>query len=81
MFFTLLLFTFVVSAAVSAGVVMLFNTSIAKILQRIVKDDISTAWHRYITFAGFVVGISEACGSMISSAISARRARMRKCSS
>ncbi len=58
MFFTLLLFTFLISAAVSAGVVILFNTSIAKILQRIVKDDISTAWHRYITFAGFVVGIS-----------------------
>lgn len=58
MFFTLLLATFVIAAAVSAGVVKLFDKPVGNILRRIVKDDISNAWHRYITFAGFVVGIS-----------------------
>lgn len=58
MFFTLLLATFVIAAAVSAGVVKLFDKPVGNILRRIIKDDISNAWHRYITFAGFVVGIS-----------------------
>nr|WP_297458567.1 hypothetical protein [uncultured Halomonas sp.] len=58
MFFTLLLATFVIAAAVSAGVVKLFDKPVGNILRRIIKDDISSAWHRYITFAGFVVGIS-----------------------
>lgn len=58
MFFTLLLATFVIAAAVSAGVVKLFDKPVGSILRRIIKDDISSAWHRYITFAGFVVGIS-----------------------
>lgn len=58
MFFTLLLATFVIAAVVSAGVVKLFDKPVGSILRRIIKDDISSAWHRYITFAGFVVGIS-----------------------
>ncbi|SDK87474.1 hypothetical protein SAMN05661010_00380 [Modicisalibacter muralis] len=58
MFFTLLLATFVIAAVVSAGVIKLFDKPVGKILRRIIKDDISSAWHRYITFAGFVVGIS-----------------------
>ena len=58
MFFTLLLATFVIAAAVSAGVVKLFDKPVGNILRRIIKDDISSAWHRYITFAGFVVGVS-----------------------
>ena len=58
MFFTLLLATFVIAAVVSAGVVRLFDKPVGGILRRIIKDDISSAWHRYITFAGFVVGIS-----------------------
>ncbi|MHB0777078.1 hypothetical protein [Halomonas sp. WWR20] len=37
---------------------MLFNRPVGNILKRIVQDEISGAWHRYITFAGFVVGVS-----------------------
>ncbi|TDX29830.1 hypothetical protein DFO67_10668 [Modicisalibacter xianhensis] len=58
MFFTLLLATLGIAIAVSTGAVMLFNKPVGKILKRIVKDEISDAWHRYITFAGFVVGVS-----------------------
>jgi uncharacterized membrane protein YoaK (UPF0700 family) len=58
MFFTLLLATLGIAIAVSTGAVMLFNRPVGKILKRIVKDEISDAWHRYITFAGFVVGVS-----------------------
>lgn len=58
MFFSLLLVTFLIAAAVSAGVVYLFDRPIAKILDRIVSEELSSAWHRYIKFAAFVVGIS-----------------------
>ena len=58
MFFTLLFVTFVLAAAVAFGVVRLFDKPIDVILRRIIRDDISRAWHRYITFAAFVVGIS-----------------------
>lgn len=58
MFFTLLLATFVVALLVSYGVVKLFDSSINAILTRIINADISAAWHRYITFAAFVVGVS-----------------------
>ena len=58
MFFTLLLTTFCVAALVSFLVVRLFSKSVSTILQRIVEESISRAWHRYITFAAFVVGIS-----------------------
>ena len=58
MFFTLLFVTFVLAAAVAFGVVRLFDKPIDAILRRIIRDDISKAWHRYITFAAFVVGIS-----------------------
>ena len=58
MFFTLLVITFFIALAVSYGVVRLFDRPIASILHRIVADDLSGAWHRYIKFAAYVVGIS-----------------------
>ncbi len=58
MFFTLLLVTFVLSIAVSFGVVKLFNKPIDAIFKRIIQDEISRAWHKYVTFAAYVVGIS-----------------------
>ena len=36
----------------------LFRQPIEKILVRVVKDDISAAWVRYLTFAIYVVGVS-----------------------
>ena len=58
MFLTLLLVTFVVSVAVSALVAGMFAQPIARILNRIIADDISTAWLRYMKFAILVVGVS-----------------------
>ena len=36
----------------------LFDRPIASILQRIVAEELSGAWHRYVKFAAYVVGIS-----------------------
>ncbi len=58
MFFTLLLVTFGLSITVSFGVVLLFKKPIGEIFHRIIKDPISVAWQKYITFATYVVGIS-----------------------
>lgn len=58
MFFTLLIVTLLVAAGVAFGTVQLFNRPIEAVLLRIVSDELSSAWHRYIKFAAFVVGIS-----------------------
>lgn len=58
MFFILLIITFLISVAVSFGVVKAFDKSIASILSRIIQDAISSVWQKYITFAAYVVGVS-----------------------
>ena len=58
MFLTLLLVTFVISVAVSFAVASIFRRPIERILKRIIADEISDAWVRYITFGLYVVGIS-----------------------
>ena len=58
MFFSLLLVTFIISIVVSFGVVKLFNAPISAIFKRIIHDEISNAWVRYVKFAAFVVGVA-----------------------
>ena len=58
MFLTLLVVTFMIALGVSAIVIQMFSTSILKILQRIVADELANAWHQYIKFAAYVVGVS-----------------------
>ena len=58
MFLTLLLVTLVVAAAVSALAARAFSAPIERILNRIIADEISAAWLRYMKFAIFVVGVS-----------------------
>lgn len=58
MFLSLLIVTFIIAFGVSFIVVKLFDTSVEKILARIIRDDISIAWNRYLKFAIIVVGIS-----------------------
>ena len=58
MFISLLVVTFVIALAVSFLVVRLFRDSIAGILGRIITEEISAAWWRYMTFAIYVVGVS-----------------------
>jgi len=58
MFLTLLLITFLIAFAVSAVVVRVFANPIDRILKRIIADEISTAWLKYLKFAILVVGVS-----------------------
>lgn len=58
MFISVLLVTFFTAAVVAYGVVTLFDKPIAAIVRRVVSEEISSAWHRYIKFAAMVVGIS-----------------------
>lgn len=58
MFLTLLGISFVISFLVSGVVAFFFHTPLDKILKRIISDDISSAWLKYLTFAIYVVGVS-----------------------
>src|SRR3989337_1088475 len=58
MIVTLLLVTFAIAAGVSFSVSRLFDRPIAGILTRIVAEELSSAWQKYIRFAIYVVGIS-----------------------
>lgn len=58
MFYALLAITFVVSFAVCSIVARIFREPVTRIMQRLVTEDISNAWSRYIVFAVYVVGIS-----------------------
>ena len=58
MFLTLLVVTFVIALGVSAIVIHMFSATILKILPRIVADELANAWHQYIKFAAYVVGVS-----------------------
>ena len=58
MFLTLLIVTFMVATIVSVLVARAFSKPIDQILARIIGDEISSAWRRYIIFALYVTGIS-----------------------
>jgi len=58
MFITLLAVTFVIAFVVSTIVANFFRQPIDKILGRIITDDISKAWSKYLLFAIYVTGIS-----------------------
>jgi len=58
MFLSLLLVTFAIALLVSFVVATLFSASIRRILDRIVSPDLAGAWHRYLVFALYVVGVS-----------------------
>ncbi len=58
MFIVLLLVTFLIALLVSAIAVRIFKAPVSKILERIIKEDISEVWVKYMTFAIYVVGIS-----------------------
>lgn len=58
MFLTLLVATFAIAVLASFGVARLFDRPISAILGRIVAEELSAAWHRYLKFAIYVVGVS-----------------------
>jgi hypothetical protein len=58
MFIKLFLSTFALAFMVTTIVVMVFSKPINRILERIIRDQISKAWSRYLVFAIYVTGIS-----------------------
>jgi hypothetical protein len=58
MFFTLLAVTLVLALTTAGIVAMVFAKPIQNILQRIIADEISSAWNKYLQFAIIVVGVS-----------------------
>lgn len=62
MFITLLVVTFVISLCVSFAVVAVFSKPLENILRRIIADEISQAWVKYLKFAVIVVGVSSGVG-------------------
>jgi hypothetical protein len=58
MFLTLLIVTFVISTVVSLIVARAILKPVDQILARIIADQISVAWRRYLMFALYVFGIS-----------------------
>lgn len=58
MFYLLLLITFIIALVCCFVVVKIFNNPINKILKRIINEEISEVWVKYIKFALYVVGIS-----------------------
>lgn len=58
MFITLLIATFIISFVVSTIVVLIFARPLNQILDRIILDQISRAWSKYLKFAIYVTGIS-----------------------
>jgi len=57
MIISLLIITFIVAFVVASIVVLIFSKPIDGILSRVIPDEISSAWSRYLKFAMYVVGI------------------------
>jgi hypothetical protein len=57
-FLLLLVVTLVIAVAVTLLVIFSFKKPIDSIFARIIGEEISTAWRKFLTFALFVVGIA-----------------------
>ena len=57
-FLLLLVVTLAIAVLVSGLVIFFFRKPVDKILSRIIGEDISVAWRKFLTFALFVVGVS-----------------------
>lgn len=58
MFVTLLIVTFLTAICVSVVVALAFHRSLRRILNRLVGEDLGSAWQRYLLFAIGVVGVA-----------------------
>ena len=57
-FLILLIVTLFIACGVSLLVIMFFRKPIDKIFARIIGEEISIAWRKFLTFALFVVGVA-----------------------
>lgn len=58
MFVTLLVVTFPIAVLVSFIVVRTFDQPFSRILNRIVSEEIASAWVKFLEYAIYVVGVS-----------------------
>ena len=57
MFISLMMASLVLSAVVCYAVNFVFKGTIKKLLYKVVSEDLASAFHRYLQFAIFVIGI------------------------
>lgn len=57
-FLLLLLVTLTIAVVVSLLVLLFFHKPVDKIFARIIGEEIAVAWHKFLTFALFVVDVS-----------------------
>src|SRR5947207_14975290 len=58
MFVLLLIVTFTLAAIASAVVARMFNQPLAGIIARLIPDELSVAWHRYVLFGLYLIGVN-----------------------
>lgn len=58
MFLSILIVTFFVALGTAVVVVYLFNKPVTRILARLIPEEISSGWLKYVKFAIYVVGVS-----------------------
>ncbi len=58
MFVLLLIVTFTIATAASIVIARMFNQSLAGIIGRLIPDELAVAWHRYVLFGLYLVGVN-----------------------
>ncbi len=58
MFYIMMFSNLLIAIIISLVTVKFFSKPVKNILERIIKDPISSTWSKYIQFSGMVVGIS-----------------------
>ena len=58
MFVLLLIVTFTIALAASFVVARTFNHPLAGIIARLIPDELALAWHRYIVFGLYLIGVN-----------------------
>lgn len=58
MFVLLLIVTFTLATAASYVVTRMFDKPLAGIIARLIPDELSVAWHRYVLFGLYLIGVN-----------------------
>jgi hypothetical protein len=58
MFVLLLVVTFSLATAASYVVTRMFDKPLAGIIARLIPDELSVAWHRYVLFGLYLIGVN-----------------------
>ena len=58
MFVLLLIVTFTIATVASFVISRMFDRSLAGIIARLIPDELAVAWHRYVLFGLYLVGVN-----------------------